>query len=109
MPRAKLLLIIAPLLPLAQAQSKNCEDSRDLRLTNGHILTMDAKNPTVTEVTIRDGKFESIGTSKQKPTPFTPVNNLKGATPVPGLIHNNNHIVLFGLRPGYDTRLETAS
>jgi predicted amidohydrolase YtcJ len=70
---------------------------------------MDAKNPTVTEVTIRDGKFESIGTSKQKPTPCTQVINLKGATAVPGLIDNHNHIVLLGLRPGYDTRLETAS
>jgi predicted amidohydrolase YtcJ len=28
---------------------------------------------------------------------------------VPGLIDNHNHIVLLGLRPGYDTRLETAA
>ncbi len=28
---------------------------------------------------------------------------------MPGLIDNHNHIVLLGLRPGYDTRLETAA
>jgi predicted amidohydrolase YtcJ len=70
---------------------------------------MDKRNPVVTEVTIRSSKFESIGPSKQKPTPCTQVINLKGRTAVPGLIDNHNHIVLLGLRPGYDTRLETAS
>ena len=28
---------------------------------------------------------------------------------MPGLIDNHNHIVLLGIRPGYDTRLETAA
>src|SRR5215471_682534 len=106
MSRALILILLSA---AAFAQPRNCDDARDLRLTNGHILTMDPKNPTVTEVTIRNGKFETIGTSRQKPTPCTQVINLKGATAVPGLIDNHNHIVLLGLRPGYDTRLETAS
>src|SRR5580693_10612061 len=86
-----------------------CEDSRDLRLTNGHIVTMDKKNPVVTEVSIRSGRFESTGKSTQKPGPCTQVINLRGRTAVPGLIDNHNHIVLLGLRPGHDTRLETAA
>jgi predicted amidohydrolase YtcJ len=35
--------------------------------------------------------------------------NLRGRTAVPGLIDNHNHIILLGLRPGHDTRLETAA
>ncbi len=97
------------LLPVSAQPRPNCEDSRDLRLTNGHIVTMDKKNPMVTEVSIRNGRFESVGKSNAKPSPCTQVINLHGRTAVPGLIDNHNHIVLLGLRPGYDTRLETAS
>ena len=35
--------------------------------------------------------------------------DLKGRTVVPGLIDSHNHIVLLGLRPGHDTRLESAA
>jgi predicted amidohydrolase YtcJ len=35
--------------------------------------------------------------------------DLHGRTAVPGLIDNHNHIVLLGLRPGHDTRLESAA
>lgn len=100
--------ILCPLLALAQVRP-GCEDSRDLRLINGRIFTMDPKNTTVTEVSIRNGKFESVGKLSGKPGPCTQVINLKGRTAVPGLIDNHNHIVLLGLRPGYDTRLETAA
>jgi predicted amidohydrolase YtcJ len=34
--------------------------------------------------------------------------NLDGRTAVPGLVDNHNHFLLLGLRPGHDTRLETA-
>jgi predicted amidohydrolase YtcJ len=34
--------------------------------------------------------------------------NLHGRTAVPGLVDNHNHIILLGLRPGHDTRLESA-
>ena len=42
-------------------------------------------------------------------SPCTKVIDLRGRTAVPGLIDNHNHIVLLGLRPGHDTRLETAA
>ena len=35
--------------------------------------------------------------------------NLGGRTAVPGLVDNHNHFLLLGLRPGHDTRLETAT
>ena len=100
--------ILCSFAALAQVRP-GCEDSRDLRLTNGHIVTMDKSNPVVAEVSIRNGRFESVGKSTSKPGPCTQVINLRGRTAVPGLIDNHNHIVLLGLRPGYDTRLETAA
>ena len=101
---AKLMLGIA--LPLAMQAADNCADSRDLRLINGRIATMDARNSVLSSVTIQNGRFDFSGA---KPTPCTKTINLHGRTAVPGLIDNHNHIVLLGLRPGYDTRLETTA
>ena len=86
----------------------NCAGARDIRLVNGKIATMDAKNSIVSEVTIQDGVITSVGRSSGRLSPCTRVVNLRGRTAVPGLVDNHNHIVLLGLRPGYDTRLETA-
>jgi hypothetical protein len=82
-----------------------CDQARDLRITNGKIVTMDARNTVLNSVTIQNGRFVAGG---QKLSPCTKVINLRGRTAVPGLIDNHNHIVLLGIRPGYDTRLETA-
>lgn len=82
-----------------------CDTARDLRLINGKIHTIDARDSVVSSATIQDGRFVPEG---QKLSPCTKVINLGGRTAVPGLIDNHNHIVLLGIRPGYDTRLETA-
>jgi hypothetical protein len=82
-----------------------CDGAGDLRLTNGKIVTMDARNTVLSSATIQNGRFVADG---QKLSPCTKVINLRGRTAVPGLIDNHNHIVLLGIRPGYDTRLETA-
>src|SRR4051812_39995788 len=87
------------------AAADRCDGARDLRLTNGRIVTMDARNSVVSSVTIQNGRFAAEG---QKLSPCTKVINLRGRTAVPGLVDNHNHIVLLGIRPGYDTRLETA-
>jgi predicted amidohydrolase YtcJ len=86
-----------------------CDGSRDLRLTNGRIVTMDRRNSIVSEVTIQDGKFDTVGPGAKRLNPCTKVINLRGRTAVPGLIDNHNHIILLGIRPGHDTRLESAS
>jgi len=93
----------------AQSPSANCAGSRDLRLVNGKIATMDAKNTTVSEVTIQNGVFTAVGKGGGRLGPCTKTIDLKGRTVVPGLVDNHNHILLLGLRPGYDTRLETAA
>jgi predicted amidohydrolase YtcJ len=100
------LLVIAIALPLAALAADNCAGSRDLRLINGKIVTMDPRNSVLSAVTIQNGRFDFSGA---KPGPCTKTVNLHGRTAVPGLIDNHNHIVLLGLRPGYDTRLETAA
>src|SRR5579862_2340199 len=94
----------------AAASSAGCAGARDLRLTNGRIVTMDARNNIVNEVTIQDGRFAAVGPARDlKLSPCTRTINLGGRTVVPGLVDNHNHIVLLGLRPGHDVRLELAN
>jgi predicted amidohydrolase YtcJ len=69
---------------------------------------MDRNNTVAETVTIRNGRFASVG----GPAPRTAgvrVIDLKGRTVVPGIIDNHNHIVLMGNRPGYHTPLEHAA
>ena len=100
------LLIAAASCVFTAPAADRCDSARDLRLVNGKIHTMDARDTVVSSVTIQDGRFVVDG---QKLDPCTKTINLRGRTAVPGLIDNHNHIVLLGLRPGYDTRLETAA
>lgn len=101
---------LAIFLPsFAWARMSNCDWSRDVKLINGKIVTVDPKNSIVSEVTIQNGKFTAIGKMpNQKLNTCTKVIDLKGRTVVPGLIDNHNHFISLGLRPGYDVRLETA-
>src|SRR6516162_8931105 len=104
-------LFLAPLLAgVSIAMGAACDDTRDLRLINGKIATMDKSNSIVSEVTIQDGRFAAVGkTASLKLNPCTKTIDLHGRAAVPGLIDNHNHIVLLGMRPGYDIRLETAA
>ena len=105
--RAALLAAIA--IP-AIAQGDVCAGSRNLRLINGKIHTLDARNSIVNEVTIQEGRVAYLGPAKgQARDACTQVIDLHGRTAVPGLIDNHNHIVLFGLRPGRDIRIESAA
>jgi predicted amidohydrolase YtcJ len=105
--RTRTLLLLAVVSPFLAPAQNRCADARDVRLFNGKIVTMDARNSIVSEVTIQDGRFDAVGKSG-KVGPCTRSIDLRGRTAVPGLIDNHNHIVLLGLRPGHDTRLETA-
>ncbi len=93
----------------AQTRPNACDGARDLRLVNGKIATMDGRSSTVTEVTIQHGVFTAVGRGSGRLSPCTKTIDLKGRTAVPGLVDNHNHILLLGLRPGHDTRLETAA
>ena len=106
----RFLFIVAAAIGLVHAQGQQCAGSRDLRLTNGKIMTMDRQNTVVSEVIIQNGRFSAVGRNGDTRTgPCTRTINLRGRTVTPGLIDNHNHIVLLGIRPGHDTRLETAA
>jgi predicted amidohydrolase YtcJ len=87
-----------------------CAGSRNLTLVNGRIHTLDADNSVVSSVTIKDGKFVSVGRPHDVDGgPCMRVIDLRGRVAIPGLVDNHNHFLLLGLRPGHDTRLETAA
>ncbi len=99
-------LTLAAVAHSAVAQTDGCAGSRDLRIVNGRIHTMDAHDTVVSSVTIRRGLFAASTTDRD---PCMQVIDVHGHTVVPGLIDNHNHIVLLSERPGHDTRLESAT
>jgi len=106
------LALAIPSMPVAGAQSDgDCPNGREIALINGRIHTMDASNSVVTAVTMRNGKFVSVGhdAGGAGEAGCKQVINLNGRLVIPGLVDNHNHIVLLGLRPGYHTPLETAA
>jgi predicted amidohydrolase YtcJ len=102
---AAMLLTLGVAVP---ALAQRCPEVRDLLLTNGKIHTMDGSDAVVESVRVIGDRFAAVGRDRLGATACTEVVNLKGRTVVPGLIDNHNHIVLLGLRPGHDTRLESA-
>jgi len=69
----------------AQSTSTACAGSRDLRLVNGRIVTLDKKNSTVAEATIQNGDFTAVGRGGSgRLSPCTRTIDLRGRTAVPG-------------------------
>jgi hypothetical protein len=91
------------------ALAQSCPEFRDLLLTNGVVHTLDDSDRVVESVRIVGDRFAALGSGRLGATRCTRVIDLRGRTVVPGLIDNHNHIVLLGLRPGHDTRLESAA
>src|SRR2546423_5879356 len=83
-----------------------CKSGVSLRLINGNVHTMDARNTVVSSVLIKDGRFTAVANADGD---CARTIDLRGRTVVPGIIDNHNHILLLGLRPGRDTRLENAN
>jgi predicted amidohydrolase YtcJ len=106
---AAALFIAASPATAAPAGKGRCDGARDLRIVNGRIHTMDARDTVLSSVTIRRGVFVSPAEASGPGDPCLKVIDVKGRTVVPGLIDNHNHFVLLGNRPGHDTRLENAA
>jgi predicted amidohydrolase YtcJ len=95
-------------LASTRAAAQQCPDVRDVLVTNGAIHTMDARDTVVESVRVIGNRVAATGRGRLGATRCTEVIDIAGRTAVPGLIDNHNHIVLLGLRPGHDTRLESA-
>ena len=94
--------------PLADAGSR-AQSDQTLVLVNGRIHTMDARNTIANTVSIRNGRFVSVGGRAPGAGASTRVIDLRGKTAVPGLIEAHVHIVSLANRPGYHTILENTS
>jgi predicted amidohydrolase YtcJ len=101
--------IVAAFLGAGPVSAHDCDGREAIRLVNGRIHTMDANDSIVSSVLIRQGRFAAVGDGGQAGDGCTKVINLRGRTAVPGIIDNHNHILLLGLRPGHDVRLENAN
>src|SRR5882762_1636426 len=90
---------------------EDCKALGSLRLINGNIHTMDKKDSVVSSVLIRNGRFAAVGHRRgdDGDDECARTINLHGRTVVPGIIDSHNHILLLGLRPGRDARLENAN
>src|SRR5579863_6963138 len=109
-PAGLLAVMASGTLAFSADSADRCAGARDLKLVNGKIVTMDKRNTVASDVTIQNGHIEAVGSAgKQQLNPCTKLINLRGRTAIPGIIDNHNHIVLLGMRPGHDIRLETAA
>jgi len=81
----------------------------ELTLVNGRIRTMDARNTIASAVSIRNGRFVTVGDAVPAPAPDTRVIDLGGRTVVPGIIEGHIHSVSLANRPGYHTILENTT
>jgi predicted amidohydrolase YtcJ len=84
-------------------------DDITLALVNGKIHTMDAGSTVVNAVTIRNGRFVTVGGTAPAAGPSVRVIDLRGHTVVPGLVEPHIHIVSLANRPGYHTILENTT
>jgi hypothetical protein len=85
----------------------SCGPTADWLFTNGRVHTMNAAGTVADSVRVLGGRIEAVGDGLAAGSCTTTV-DLKGRTVIPGIIDNHNHIVVLGLRPGHDTRLENA-
>jgi len=102
--------LAGPAAVLSQAQNAApLPDEITLALVNGKIHTMDAADTVVSTVTIRNGRFRTVGGRPPKAGPNVRIIDLHGRTVTPGLVEPHIHIVSLANRPGYHTILENTT
>ena len=84
-------------------------DEITLALVNGRIHTMDAADTVANVVTIRNGRFVTVGGTPPAPGPSVRIIDLHGRMAVAGLVEPHVHIVSLANRPGYHTVLENTT
>src|SRR5262245_28409446 len=95
-------------VPLQVAGARPAPD-QELHLINGRIHTMDGRNTIARNVTIRNGRFVTVGDAAPARTAGARVIDLKGRTVIPGIVEGHIHSVSLANRPGYHTILENTT
>src|SRR5580765_7347873 len=95
--------------PQVAGASARAPADATLVLVNGRIHTMDARNTVAKTVSIRNGRFVTVGDTAPGRVANTRIIDLKGRTVVPGVIEGHVHIVSLANRPGYHTILENTA
>jgi len=93
----------------AQNPAAAAPEDITLALVNGRIHTLDAGDTVATTLTIRNGRFVTVGGRPPKAGPGVRVIDLRGRTVVAGLVEPHIHIVSLANRPGYHTILENTT
>ena len=93
----------------AQNPAAGAADEITLALVNGRIHTLDTNDTVANSVTIRNGRFVTVGGRPPKASPSVKVIDLRGRTVVAGLVEPHINIVSLANRPGYHTILENTA
>jgi predicted amidohydrolase YtcJ len=94
------LALIALTVTSVSHAADSCPGGKDLVLTNGKILTVDAADRTETTVRIRGQRFLTVGKPVNPKERCIEFIDLKGRTVIPGLIDNHTHFVRTAQAPG---------
>lgn len=101
------------LLILFSASLVIAQESPDLVLIHGHILTVDARDSAVQAIAVRNGVIVKVGSDAEvlEFAGKAPVRviDLQGHTATPGLIDTHAHIADGGVGELYDVQLSNAS
>ncbi|HEY7161972.1 MAG TPA: amidohydrolase family protein, partial [Acidobacteriota bacterium] len=87
-------VLIAVLVTIFLVHQGNCENTADLILINGKIITVDAKDSIAQAIAISGGKIVAVGSNdeiRKIAGTNTRVIDLKGRTATPGLIDSHCH------------------
>jgi predicted amidohydrolase YtcJ len=84
----------------ASGAGGSCPGGKDLVLTHGQILTVDAADRTVNSVRIRGSRILTVSEPVPRADPCVQVIDLGGRTVIPGLIDNHTHFVRTAQAPG---------
>src|SRR6266853_562347 len=83
----------------------NAKTVPDIILHNGHITTLDPKNPEATSLAIKDGRIIGVDDAEEyQRGPATKVIDLNGRRVVPGLNDSHLHLIRGGLNYNLELR-----
>jgi predicted amidohydrolase YtcJ len=93
-----ILLIFLLVVYLGSCSKHDNSATKEKIFINGHIITMDEKNPEVEAMAVGKGKILLCGTTAEiKQTfPDAQVFDLKGKTVMPGIIESHGHLLSLG-------------